>query len=336
MRLFLIACFAVFIQLQPPSPRLGIESNPPQNQTKAAQEKASNDKRGAEESLLVVKVLPTPKSDKEAADEQRQRQDQSAANWWMVRLTFLLFAAALIQVIVYGIQAKRLRETITKMDEIAKSQGEDMKAYITQAARSATAMEKVAVDIGVSARAAQDSVKIAGQALEANISKERARIKINVQPINPQSQTASGQINVNGVVCSLRNYGFSTGFILDFKARFFMGQMADIPADSTQCRQLWYAESLEARESSPDFLLMLEPSSMLTNDEILKIRQGEFVLHFYGFVNHRDVFKPVVWTTAIHLRWKMRWGGMIQGTVMDYWEPVGGPRENEEVENVYW
>jgi hypothetical protein len=186
------------------------------------------------------------------------------------------------------------------------------------------------------ARAAEKSAEVASKALEANISKERARLKINVQPINPQGQTPSGQIYVNGVVCSLRNYGFSTGFIMDFKARFFMSQMADIRADDTQCRQLWYAESLEARESSPDFFLGLEPSPTLTNDEIVKIRQGEFFLHFYGFVNHQDVFKPVVWTTTIHLRWKMRWGGVIPGTVMDYWEPVGGPRENEEVENVYW
>ncbi len=113
----------------------------------------------------MIKVLPTPKSDKETADEKQQRQDQSAANWWMVRLTFLLFTAALLQAIVYWIQAKRLRETIDKMDEISKSQGDDMKAYIAQATRSANAMEKVTTDIGVSAQAAKDAVDISQKSL---------------------------------------------------------------------------------------------------------------------------------------------------------------------------
>ena len=56
------------------------------------------------------------------------------------------------------LQAQRLRETIEKMDEIARSQTADMKASIAQATRSAAAMEKVAADMAISSRAAAESV----------------------------------------------------------------------------------------------------------------------------------------------------------------------------------
>ena len=76
----------------------------------------------------------------------------------MVRITGIIALIACIQTIVFAVQASRLKETIEKMDEIARGQTEDMKAYIEQAVRSANAMEAVAEDMAISARAATDSV----------------------------------------------------------------------------------------------------------------------------------------------------------------------------------
>jgi hypothetical protein len=135
----------------------------------------------------------------------------------------------------------------------------------------------------------------------------------------------------------LKNYGFSTAFIVEFGARFLQTDTKDIAPDYARCTRLWYAESIEASKFSPAFGLQLEPNPILTEDEIIKIRKGESFLHFYGFVNHRDVFDNP-WTSTIHCRWKMNWGGVIKGTVTEFWEAVGGPEENKEAPEwiIFW
>jgi len=60
---------------------------------------------------------------------------------------------------VYGIQARRLRETIDKMDSIAKDQGADMKAYIAEATRSATSMESISAALNANVKQIEDTLK---------------------------------------------------------------------------------------------------------------------------------------------------------------------------------
>jgi hypothetical protein len=125
------------------------------------------------------------------------------------------------------------------------------------------------------------------------------------------------------------NYGLSTAFVCDFRGRFCQSDAPDIAAEYAQCKQVMYAESIPSHESSPKFLFLLEPNPTLADDDILRIRTGKSFLHFYGFVKHRDVYERV-WQTTIHVRWKMRLGGVIEGTAMNYWEPVDQPEENDE------
>jgi hypothetical protein len=125
------------------------------------------DQRGSDQAPLVVKVIPAAKTDKETADEKAQREDESAANWWMVRLTGVIILMTIVQVFVNGLQTKRLKETIIKMDEIAKGQTTDMKASIAEATRAAQAMESFAESMATNAIATQQSAAAAMKAAEA-------------------------------------------------------------------------------------------------------------------------------------------------------------------------
>jgi hypothetical protein len=116
----------------------------PQPVPQRTQERTAPDQRGTDNSPVVVRVLPTPKTAEEAAEDQAKRDDESSANWWMVRLTGLIAIIGLIQAWVFWKQAGRLKETIDKMDEIAQGQTNDMQDSITQASRAAVAMEGVA------------------------------------------------------------------------------------------------------------------------------------------------------------------------------------------------
>ena len=69
---------------------------------------------------------------------------------WTGVLAFIAF----LQLVVYTYQAKKLRETVKSAGE----QSEAMERHIGEAARSANAMEEVARQIQISAKAATDSV----------------------------------------------------------------------------------------------------------------------------------------------------------------------------------
>jgi hypothetical protein len=139
---------------------------PPENQPPHSAQPAPNDKRGTDENPITVKIIPSPKTESEAAQEKSDREEKNSADQWMVKLTGGLVAVGLaqlavfvLQLVVFGLQAKRLRETVEKMDEVADGQTRDMQSSIAQATRSAEAMERVAESLAANA----ESVKISVQ-----------------------------------------------------------------------------------------------------------------------------------------------------------------------------
>lgn len=68
---------------QPPVPAPPRESNKPEDKPKPTDPKSAEDLRGTDKAPAVVRILPAPKTQQEAADEKAQRDDESAANWWM-------------------------------------------------------------------------------------------------------------------------------------------------------------------------------------------------------------------------------------------------------------
>jgi hypothetical protein len=228
-------------------------------------------------------------------------------------------------------QAKSNAEQFSTQLAVLKSAGEQTGELIKQAAAQATALIQVAQATEKNANAAQASAEALRASVEATTNKERARIKIDLGKVIPQAQSAGPGVN-NGAACLIVNYGSTVAFVIDFRARYCLSPTPEISVDETRCKQLMYAESIPADANSPKFFLPLEPDPILTDDQVMSIREGKSSLHFYGFVKHQDVFGRN-WKTTVHMRWKMRWGGVVEGTVMDYWEPVGPPGDNEEVED---
>ena len=171
-------------------------------------------------------------------------------------------------------------------------------------------------------RTMQESVAVARNAAEVEMEKERARLKIVVLDIIPQ-------VSLKVVVCHLENYGGTPAFISNFGVRFLFSLVRDVVPDYSLCQQVLYADSLQVSKSTKHFLVQLEPIDPLTDDDVMKIRKDEAFIHFYGFVKYQDVFKRDRQTT-IHVRWTMRWGGTMEGMIMQWWEPVGLPEENAD------
>ena len=92
-----------------------------QNKPNNSQQPAPADQRGTENSPVVIKVLPPPNDPEKAKREAEKETDKSNADWWIVKLTGVLAAIGFFQLLVFGYQAKLLRETVTATREIGES-----------------------------------------------------------------------------------------------------------------------------------------------------------------------------------------------------------------------
>jgi hypothetical protein len=228
-------------------------------------------------------------------------------------------------------QAKSNADQFNEQLEVLKTSGQKTDELIKQAAAQAGALIKVAQATEQNAVAAQASADALRASVEAASNRDRARIKVVLGNVVPQSQSVDPG-GRNGVTCSLTNYGGTVAFITDSRAKYCLSPSLETVAQFDQCKQLMYDEALQPNTSTPQFLLLLEPDSALTDEQVMSIRNGTSSLHVYAFVRHQDVFRRN-WKTTVHMRWKMRWGGVIEGITTAYWEPAGPPEDNREVED---
>jgi hypothetical protein len=142
MRLFLVILL-LFTWSQNPTPTPRKIGQPQQQHSASTQEPAPAGQRGTEQSPLIVKTLPTVKTQAETDQDTEDRRQKTANDRRLVIFTGVLAVAAILQLFVYGYQAKKLRETV----ESAGEQAEAMERHIGEAARSANAMEDIAAKI---------------------------------------------------------------------------------------------------------------------------------------------------------------------------------------------
>jgi len=284
--LMIFSATAALAQSNGPPPRSTNANQPPQSVSSPTQNKSQYDSRGTNESPLVVKVLPTPKTQKEAAQDEAKRRDQSSANWWMVRLTGIIAVIGLIQAAVFWIQADRLKQTISKMDEIATSQTADMKASIAEATRSANALREVsaliATQVETTTTMAATQRDFWARQMRAYVLPENGSIWDGMTLDVPQP----ARKGIPGVVLGIRNSGATPAYNVVSWASI---DVTDVKNEAT----------LIAPKLQPQFTNTLAPHGLftkalwfhrpLTSHEISDIATGVRAIYVYGRIEYRDV-----------------------------------------------
>ncbi|MGH9642624.1 MAG: hypothetical protein ACRD3Q_09365 [Terriglobales bacterium] len=110
MRLTVLIVLSVFAS-QLPSPIPGKSRQPKQQHSQSAQQPPAN-QRGTEQSPVVVKVIPPPNNANEAEQERKDREQKTSHDRWLMVFSGVLAAVAVLQLLVYGYQAKKLKETV--------------------------------------------------------------------------------------------------------------------------------------------------------------------------------------------------------------------------------
>jgi hypothetical protein len=111
-------------------------------------------------SSVTARVLPAATAQEFSVEGQADRDNHSPANWWMVRLAFLIVLICTFQTWLFGLQARRLKHAVEKMEEIAEGQTIDMQSSIDEVSRAATAIERMVEAMTLSGESIKNSVVI--------------------------------------------------------------------------------------------------------------------------------------------------------------------------------
>jgi len=151
-----------------------------------AAQNSSADERGTERAPLVVKEYPAPRTPEEAAAEKRDHDEQRANDRNMVAWTRVLAAVGVLQLLVFGYQALKLRETVIGSEDAIKASQRSAKAAEESLAKS-DEMLSHAREAAVHARESEKRVErayvFAGiESLE--FSEDNANLLVGVTVIN--------------------------------------------------------------------------------------------------------------------------------------------------------
>jgi hypothetical protein len=114
-------------QSQQPSPRPSEVSQPKQSQSETSQQQTTEDQRGTEKAPIVVKVLPSEHTPEEAKQYAQDRQDKTTLEWRTLLLTAITAIVLVLQLFVFGWQARRLHQTIETMQGTERR---SLRAYV--------------------------------------------------------------------------------------------------------------------------------------------------------------------------------------------------------------
>jgi hypothetical protein len=287
----------------------------PNKHPNATNKQTNDDLRGTDNSPVVVKVLPTPKTNEETADIKQDRKDQTAVNWWMVKLTGAIVLIGIIQGLVFALQARRLRQTIIKMEEIAKGQTDDMKASIREATRASTAMEGIATSMASSVQSVRESVGITREIAD----RQKIVTELGGRAYLSATFNAAFYQDANPVFeaqALLTNRGSTPAYDVTFRAAvgILPSPIPDdfefpLPDDTAGVSVSFIAPGLAK-------IITRNLPNRVPDNEVAAIKQcgPPHCFAMWGIVNYRDAFSE---PRYVKFAFMVRWIGWIEGMGKD-------------------
>ncbi len=241
------------------------------------------DERGTTQSPIIVKLLPNPKTPAEEAEEERARDDRSSTDRWLVRLIGLLGFIALLQLVVFAVQAVRIRQAVKKMDNIGAGQAMAMHAAMEELSRAAKAMERVAERIGRNVETIEAMAKTQREFWQMQM-----RAYLSVVSGGALYQERERGLKFEGKPMVL-NTGHTPARNVTYRARAAILPAA-LPADFSFSlpEEGTGAAILGAQQS---FTFNTAVDAFCDNELVAAVRRGDAsVLHVWGVVTYDDVF----------------------------------------------
>lgn len=277
---------------------------------------------GTDKSPIIVRIIPTPKTDAEAAQDKKDRENKSTQDQSLVAysatldvLTAILVAVGALQLFVFGYQAWQLRQTVAAM----KGQSEDMRASIAEANRAANAMENMSVSLKINADKIVEAIEINKQtSLDQRnfwLRQMRSYLSVVIGVAIYQERDRGIRFEARP---SIKNNGSTPAYNVRYRASAALLPVAMqndfkfyIPKEWGGNSTIGPHSSVEGNAIVPDFV---------PDDEVKAIKAGDGkCLYVWGVVTYRDISKKLRRVTFAQ---KLYWAGppdkeIIKGLYLD-------------------
>ena len=229
-----------------------------------------------------------------------------------IKLMWFLGALAVVAVLQF-ITLLWQAVTIRKMLRRVAEQSYQMEYQSTMMAGQLTALQDTASAAQSSAAAAKDSVDVV-------VSKERARLRIELAPFY-----------LNFGAPSPANYavqlqGKTDAFVLDSHAAIYVSDSKDPNPNLEIGKPMPLPNAITPQSPMVKARDVLHPFS---DEEIENIRQRKSFVHFAGFVRYKDVFDGEH-ETRFNRVWSIAKMDHLGEEPFTYWEHCGGENANIE------
>lgn len=226
-------------------------------------------------------------------------------------------------------QADTLEDHKAKFDELAKAANSNAEAAILQVRAMQEQITEMSVQSGTlqeSVQVARDAAEVAKQNTEMFISKERARLRIDMKPLVIPSESIT---DFNTVDFTVSAYGQTDAFITDSSCAAGTG-----PENFINYPELWdqvmfpinFLSSVVVAAAPPHECAAVLGENKGSEDFIIQeVKASRMFVIVRGFIKYKDVFDRERETTFRYV-WR------YSETVEDYgqWEKCGKPEENRE------
>jgi hypothetical protein len=170
------------------------------------------------------------------------------------------------------------------------------------------------------ANASSMSATAAKESIERIISKERARLRVELQPfyLNFEAPSPAGY--------TIQHEGSTDAFVVDSHVSVYVSPSRDPDRSAVNGRPMPVPSVIGAQNPVVAAQDVLHP---FTPQEIEEIRQLKSFVHFTGFIRYKDVFEGEH-ETRFNRVWSIARMNHLNGQPFTYWEHCGTAEENVE------
>jgi hypothetical protein len=253
------------------------------------------------EKPIIVKVLPLERSPEQIAQDKKDREERRAIDQeatqtshtlvWIGIMQTLVFA---LQFVAFAYQSKSLNQTVTAAGE----QSKDMKRYVDEASRSATAMEGMSAAMQANVREVTDAFAMQKVVFRNQL---RAYVSVSFRTCLSQDQNRGLKYELQSDITNNGNtpaVGANTASALRVLP-------VPLPNDLDLTVPMIDLESAANLAPHKGFFIRTYLPTFLSDDEIREIKNGtNKALYVYGTTKYKDIFGEPHYTNFC---WGIAW-----------------------------
>jgi hypothetical protein len=268
---------------------------------------------GSSAASAAMPNVATSQQQAASSSNNQERPELEAKLTWFIGALAVVAILQLLTLLWQGF-------ALGKMMRAVGSQAHQMEHQSSAMDRQLRIMEEQLAALKDTASAASATAIAAKENVELIVRKERARLRIDLEPfyLNFNAPSAAS--------FTIQHQGSTDAFVLNSRAAIYVSESRDPDPLVGSGKPLPIPNVIRAKDPAVVAQDVLHP---FTREEIDSIRQLKSFVHFTGFVRYKDVFDGEH-ETRFNKVWSIARVNNLGGEPFTYWEHCGAADQNIE------